>query len=211
MSRKSVSVTMSVLGRSLLALGFVIAAAQSCGGGSSSDPVALCNQLCNKGVSCELDGGAEPAASMTQCMTSCMAAAHCSNQSQLVSAANACLAKPACADFVACTAVLPDCQSTTGSGGAGAAMGGTNGGGAGTNGSGGSTGSGGMGAASCASCDKAATCCAAIAALAGGSAADCTAYSTSMCSTAGQDMAAEASACSQILAGGAAANVAACK
>jgi hypothetical protein len=210
MSRKSVSVTVSILGRSLLALGFVVAAVQSCGGGSSSNTVALCNQVCNRGVVCEADGGTEPAASTVQCMTSCMNQ-NCSNESQRVSAANNCLAMSACSNFVACEAAIPPCQSTTGSGGAGAAMGGINGGGAGTNGAGGTTGAGGAGTASCADCDKAATCCAAIEALAGGSAGACTAYSTSMCSAAGQNQAAEASACSQILAGGAAANVAACK
>lgn len=210
MSRKSVSVTVSILGRSLLALGFVVAAVQSCGGGSSSNMAALCNQVCNKGVVCEADGGTEPPASTAQCMASCMNQ-NCSNESQRVTAENNCLAMSACPAFVACEATIPPCQSTTGSGGAGAAMGGTNGGGAGTNGAGGTTGAGGAGTASCADCDKAATCCAAIAALTGSSTASCTAYSTSMCSTAGQNEAAEASACSQLLAGGAAANIAACK
>lgn len=138
MSRKTVSVTVSILSRSLFALGFMIAALQSCGGGGSSggNAASVCNQRCNRAYSCENDGGAGTATSMAQCMTICMQT--CSNQDQLVAATNTCLAMSSCSDFTACIAAstFPTCQSAggadgSGSGGAGAAMGGINGGGAG--------------------------------------------------------------------------------
>jgi hypothetical protein len=209
MSRQTVSKTVAVLGRSIIALGFVLCALQSCGSSSSSDTTAVCNQFCNREVSCtEADGGPSSAAAMAQCTSSC-AAQKCTNDSELVSAANTCLAKSSCTAFVACAATEPQCQmSTSGSGGTGAATGGTNGGGAGTTGSGGTTGTG-----SCADCDKAAACCAAIATMAGlsSSAAGCDAYSTSMCNTSGQDQSLEAQACTALLQAGAAENIAACK
>lgn len=214
MSRQTVSKTVTVVGRSIFALGFVLCALQSCGS-SSSNTTAVCNQVCNRANSCtEADGGPASSTAMAQCSTIC-AMEKCTNQSELVSAANTCLAKSTCTNFVACAANLPTCQTATGgSGGTGAATGGTNGGGAGTTGSGGATGSGGTtGTASCADCDKAATCCAAIATMAGSSssAAGCDAYSTSMCNTSGQDQSLEAQACAAILQGGAAENIAACK
>lgn len=218
MSRQSISKTVSVLGRSILAFGFVLCALQSCGS-SSSDTTAVCNQLCNRVYSCtEADGGPAPAAAMTQCTEIC-AAEKCTNQSQLVTAANTCLAKSSCSDFIACTATAPTCQTstTTGSGGTGAATGGTNGGGAGSNGSAGTTGSTGSGGttgstASCADCDKAAACCMAIATLEGSSSgSSCTALSAASCNSAGTSSVTIAMECDMVLSTGAALNLAACK
>jgi hypothetical protein len=204
--------TVSILSRSLFALGFVIGALQSCGSsGSGGDATAVCNQQCNRAYSCENDGGAGTSTSMAQCMAICMQT--CSNKDQLLSAANACIAMSACADFTACIAAptFPKCQSAggtggSGSGGAGAAMGGISGGGAGRGG-GGSTGTGGAGgsgtAANCASCDKAAACC-----IASGvsTATTCnSSFSSTMCNTyTGTTQTQYIDTCTQVLQAGAA-------
>jgi hypothetical protein len=205
--------TVSILSRSLFALGFVIGALQSCGSsGSGGDATAVCNQQCNRAYSCENDGGAGTSTSMAQCMAMCMKT--CSNKDQLVSAANACIAMSACADFTACIAAptFPKCQSAggtggSGSGGTGAAMGGISGGGAGRSGGGGSTGTGGAGgsgtAANCASCDKAAACC-----IASGvsTATTCnSSFSSTMCNTyTGTTQTQYIDTCTQVLQAGAA-------
>ncbi|HEY5090882.1 MAG TPA: hypothetical protein VIK30_12975 [Polyangia bacterium] len=216
--------TVSILSRSLFALGFVIGALQSCGSsGSGGDATAVCNQQCNKAYSCENDGGTGTSTSMAQCMAVCMQT--CSNKDQLLSAANACIAMPACADFTACIAAptFPKCQSAggtdgSGSGGAGAAMGGISGGGAGRNGGGGSTGAGGTtgtggsGTASCSTCTKAETCCIAEAQLIGTDAGAC-GLSSAQCNAtqAGTAQNAYIQTCTLTLTTGAGAGLAACQ
>ncbi|HZL16300.1 MAG TPA: hypothetical protein VFG23_01015 [Polyangia bacterium] len=211
MSRQTVSKTVTVVGRSIFALGFVLCALQSCGSSSSGDVVALCQQGCDKAVACEPDAGSigatEAAACKSSCTTQTASTTKCTNAAAIESAAKACLAMD-CSSYQACLGALPACEGggSGGSGGTGGANGGTSGGGAGATGSGGTSGT-----AGCASCDKAATCCAAIAAQADASASGCDAYSTSMCNTSGQDQSLEVQACSAILSAGAALNVTACK
>jgi hypothetical protein len=214
--------TVSILSRSLFALGFVIGALQSCGSsGSGGDATAVCNQQCNRAYSCENDGGAGTSTSMAQCMARCMQT--CSNQDQLVSAAKTCIAMSACPDFTACIAAptFPKCESAggSGSGGAGAAMGGINGGGAGRSGGGGSTGTGGTtggggssGAASCSTCTKAETCCIAEAQFEGADAGGC-GLSAAQCNAtqAGAAQDAYISTCSLTLSIGSGAGITACR
>ena len=215
--------TVSMLSRSLFALGFVIGALQSCGSsGSGGDATAVCNQQCNRAYSCENDGGAGTSTSMAQCMAICMQT--CSNKDQLLSAANACIAMPACADFTACIAAptFPKCQGAggtngSGSGGAGAAMGGISGGGAGRNGGGGSTGTGGAtggggstGAASCSTCTKAQPCCVAAFQLLGADAGACSFSAANCTAMTGAAQTSYIMACSTELTTGAQLGVAAC-
>lgn len=208
--------TVSILSRSLFALGFVIGALQSCGSsGSGGDATAVCNQQCNKAYSCENDGGAGTSTSIAQCMSMCMKT--CSNKDQLVSAANACIAMPACADFTACIAAptFPKCQSAggtggSGSGGAGAAMGGISGGGGGTTGAGGTTGTGGSGAASCSTCTKAQPCCVAAYQLLRVDAGDCTFSAASCNAMTGASQTSYITSCSEEISAGALLGLAAC-
>ncbi len=170
MSRKTVS---AVIG-SFLVAGFALGAVQGCGSSSSStDPTALCEQVCTKGEMCAVDASATTA--MAGCMTTCTSStgsqnpSKCTNSSQIESAYSNCLKMSDCTQFEACVLAAPKCASgtggTSGTGTGGTtSTGGTSGTGtAGTNGGGGAKGTGGAGGsaatATCATCTKAATCC----------------------------------------------------
>jgi hypothetical protein len=230
------SKTVSFLGGAVLGLAFAVGALQSCGGSSSSNTTAVCTQVCEKAAACATDAGVAPPESSAYCMQRCMTET-CSNQAELVSAANTCLAKSTCADFIACAETSPQCISTggtsgtgnggtgagtggttgTGNGGTGAGTGGTtgtgNGGaGAGTGGTKGTGGGGGSGSATCSVCDKAATCCVGLVSFTGhADASDCTAFSAATCnSLPAASQSAYASECSLEISSGADLKVAAC-
>ena len=214
MSRKTVS---AVIG-SLLVVGFALGAVQGCGSSSPSagSVMSLCMQGCAKESSlCGADAGE----TMADCMQGCVSTettstgGACSNQSAILAAGNACLAKTTCAELELCVATVPTCAGGTG-GTSGTGTGGTKGTGGssgtgtgGTTGTGGSTGAAGAsGTATCASCDKAQTCCTAIE-----GASACTDVSAATCnSTPAADQATIISDCQTILTAGATLN-AACK
>jgi hypothetical protein len=165
--------------------------------------------------------GADAGTTTADCMQGCVSSettstgGACSNQSAILAAGNACLAKTTCAELELCVATtVPACAggtggtSGTGTGGA-KGTGGTSGGG-GAKGTGGTSGAaGGSGTADCSICDKAQTCCVAVLTLAGQSTSSCT-YSAARCNAAGAAQATDISICQQILSAGAGA-VAACK
>jgi hypothetical protein len=212
MSRKTVS---AVIG-SLLVVGFALGAVQGCGSSSPSagSVMSLCMQGCAKESSlCGADAGE----TMADCMQGCVSTettstgGACSNQSAILAAGNACLAKTTCAELELCVATVPTCAggtggaSGTGTGGR-TSTGGTSGTGTGgTTGTGGSTGAAGAsGTATCASCDKAQTCCLALAALLGQSTSACT-FSTSSCNAeTGAAQTTDAMTCGMLLTSGAA-------
>ena len=124
---------------------------QGCGSSSSNNNVALCEKVCDKALACVPDAGAIGQQALADCKARCAAVSstHCSNESAITSAANACLAM-SCDGFVTCS--VPACQTTSGTGG--------------TTGNGGSTGNGGAGGSGggdCSVCTKADACCAALA------------------------------------------------
>ena len=113
MSRKLSVVLVGVFASVALAAGFM----QGCGGGSSSNSnVALCDKVCDKALECAPDAGQIGQQAHGDCIARCAAAGHttCSNESEIVSAANACLAL-SCDQISTCR--VPDCQTTTGTGG----------------------------------------------------------------------------------------------
>jgi hypothetical protein len=129
-------VVVSLAGLGVLALG--------CGGSSSSkatDPVALCNQTCDK-VSSLCAAGlptAQVEAGVALCKTQCQtqagsAAAACSNSAAILAAYQQCLTKNTCAELTSCADAAPECVGSGAGGGAGGARG------TGGTGSGGSTG-----------------------------------------------------------------------
>jgi len=160
----------SLVVRSFLVTGFVLGAVQGCGSSGSSsgtDLMSVCMQGCTKIVPCLADAGVSE--TVATCVQNCVASGSsgsttCTNESAIVSAAQACAAKTTCTELEACGATIPKCQTSSGSAGTNGAAG-TNGsagksGGAGTSGSAGSTGAGGAGtAADCSTCTKAANCC----------------------------------------------------
>jgi hypothetical protein len=227
MSRKSSSNTVSVLAKSVFAVGFVVGALQSCGSSSSSDATALCQQSCDKALACTPDAGSIGATADMSCKTNCAAqtatANKCSNLSAIEGAVKACLAMD-CASFETCIeTTVPDCATATGSGGSngtgsggsngtgnggssGTGNGGSNGGGAGTNGAGGGTGS-----ASCSICTKAETCCVALEHLVTADAGSC-GLSAAQCNTlSGTAQTQYISTCNLSLSTGSSAGVAACQ
>src|SRR5262245_4753632 len=116
-------------------LALVAGTMQGCGG--SGDNVALCQQACDKALSCIPDAGAAGQQAATECKQRCattVPTTHCSNEAEIASAARACL-QLACDAYLNCS--VPACQSTSGTGGSGG-NGGTSGGG-GTGGSSGWT------------------------------------------------------------------------
>ena len=171
---------------SILAAGLVVAV-QGCGSSSSSgnDLSAACMQGCAKEVPCLADAGFTE--TMAMCMQTCLAfgapdGGTCTNESAIVSAAQACAAKTSCADLQSCA--IPTCEhgGTGGTNGGGGAKGtgGTNGAAGNGGGTGGTSGAGGAGAtADCSACDKAHTCCVAVM---GATSATCTALTAAMCS-----------------------------
>jgi hypothetical protein len=125
MSNKLKTLLVGVFASLALAAGTM----QGCGGGSGSgDNVALCQQACDKALSCIPDAGAEAQQAATECKQRCattVPTTHCSNEAEIVSAARACL-QLACDAYLNCS--VPACQSTSGTGGSGG-NGGTSGGG----------------------------------------------------------------------------------
>jgi hypothetical protein len=225
MSRKTVS---AVIG-SLLVAGFVLGAVQGCGSSSSSaaNVMSLCMQGCVKIVKCGADAGSSE--TMAECMQGCVSSettstgGACSNQSAIIEAGNACLAKTTCVELEACALTVQPCEgagtggvSGTGTGGAtggtSGATGGANGATGGTSGAtGGTSGAaGGSGAASCSSCDKAQTCCVAAESF-GIPASDCTFSATKCNGMSGSNQTAYVTMCQEILAEGAQYSVAACQ
>jgi hypothetical protein len=238
MSRKSLSSTVSVLAKSVFALGFAVGALQSCGSSSGSDPVALCQQGCDKAAMCTPDGGAIAAAGAAACKSDCAASTgsvtKCSNLSAIESAYKACLAMD-CATFENCIeTTLPACATGTGgsngagtggsngagSGGSnGTGTGGSNGGGAGTGGPGGSNGGGagtngaggGSGTGNCSSCTKGQACCVGALQSLGQDAGVCSFSVTTCNSLSGASQSSYISACATEITAGAALGVAGCQ
>jgi len=215
MSRKSVS---AVIG-SFLVAGFALGAVQGCGSSSSSGTniMSVCMQGCTKYVPCLADAGFPE--TVAECVQSCTASASndggtCSNESAIISAAQACAAKTTCSELEACSATIPDCvtSGSTGTGGTGGshATGGTSGATGGTSGAtGGTSGAaGGSGTtADCSVCTKAAACCLAL----GEPATTCSMISAASCSaTTGADQTTVIQGCQSLLTGGASLS-AACK
>jgi hypothetical protein len=166
MSRKLTAMIVGLFASVALAAGTM----QGCGSSSSSgDNVALCQKTCDKALECTPDAGSIGQQAATQCKMNCTTQVpntHCSNESAIASALNACLPM-ACDAYLNClTTTVPDCQSTTGTGGNG-----------GTTGNGGAGGSGG---GDCSVCTKADACCTA---LASGTACNL----KTMCDSAGAD------------------------
>src|SRR6185437_1367029 len=146
---------------SILAAGMFVAA-QGCSSSSSGgNLMAACMQGCAKEVPCLADAGFPE--TVSACVQSCLASGQpdggtCTNESAIVSAAQACAAKTTCADLESCALGIPQCQHGGAGGTSGAGTGGTSG--SGTGGMTGGGGAGGAGAtANCSICDKAATCC----------------------------------------------------
>jgi len=162
----------SVLGGALIAIGAAFVGVQACSSSSSGNGpggnTALCNQACDKAGACFGDAGPSIAA---QCKASCNdpAKQNCTNQAEITTKANECLAIADCNSYVQCLQAVPNCQggSSTATGSAGATGTAT---GTTTTGAGGATGSGGSGSgATCAACTKSDACCIAI----GGTADQC--------------------------------------
>lgn len=204
------SKTISLVAGSLFLVG--LAAGMNAGCGSSSDNVSVCNQVCDKEVTCLGDAGAQFGITKSECMTQCAQANNttsCPNASTIAADLQACLKQSDCTAFQACIEAAPDCTSSGTGGSAGTHTGGASGTGAGNAGghaTGGTTGAAGSGgAADCSVCDKASACCTA----AGGGAA-CASYSAATCNSSGA-AASYASACQQFLTAAAGSGNAACQ
>src|SRR6185437_5112336 len=195
---------------SILAAGMFVAA-QGCSSSSSGgNLMAACMQGCAKEVPCLADAGFPE--TVSACVQSCLASGQpdggtCTNESAIVSAAQACAAKTTCADLESCALGIPQWQhGGAGTGGtSGSGTGGTSGAGTGgTSGTGGMTGGGGAGGAgataNCSICDKAATCCTA----AGEPATTCSGIPTSTaCNAAtGSTQSGDIQACQGVIAAG---------
>jgi hypothetical protein len=212
MSRKRVSSTVSVLAKSVFALGFVMGALQSCGSSSSSDATALCQQSCDKELACTPDAGSIGATADMSCKSSCAAqtatASKCSNLAAIESAVKACLAMD-CASFESCIeTTVPDCATSSGNGGAnGTGTGGSNGGGAGTSGAGGGS----SGTGSCSSCTKGQACCVGALQLVGQDAGACSFSATTCNSLSGASQTSYIGACAEEITAGGLLGVAGCQ
>ncbi|HVY38692.1 MAG TPA: hypothetical protein VHM31_12175 [Polyangia bacterium] len=194
---------------SLFVVGLAAGTNAGCGSSSSSDAEGLCNQACDKEISCNPNAAAIGLTKAT-CMSECMKAnntSSCPNASAIAADFQACLKMSDCTAFQACVEEVPDCTSGGTGGSSGTHTGGTSG--TGTGGAGGrgtTTGAAGSGGtADCTVCDKATACCTAV----GGGAA-CSSYSAATCSASGA-AATYASACQQFLTAAAASGNAACQ
>jgi hypothetical protein len=141
----------TILGGVVLALGLFAGGIQGCGGGGGTK--ALCDDFCNKGVSCIPDASAamtDPI--LAQCKQTCTTntGTQCTNSSAIIAAAKACL-DVTCDQLEACSETIPECQGGGGGSGGGSGSGGASGTG-GTNGSGGTNGTGGSGGTGAWSC-----------------------------------------------------------
>ncbi len=77
----------------------------TCGGGASSDPVAVCNQVCQRFTSlCDPDAGAAGTMNCQtmQCRMVNQTTCTYSNMSAITTAVNVCLAKTTCRDLQTC-------------------------------------------------------------------------------------------------------------
>ena len=147
MSRKLTALIVGVVA----SLALLAATMQGCGSSSSTNNVALCEMVCDKGLSCTPDAGAEGQQALTICKQNCASqvpTTTCTNASAITSAIQTCLPM-ACGAYLECLSSVPACQTGTG---------GTTGNG----GSGGSGGAGGAPAGDCSVCTKADACCAAL-------------------------------------------------
>jgi hypothetical protein len=177
---------------------------------TSGDYLALCNQSCEKAVTCLAgDAGAAGAQAAAQCMQQCttqsgtMSAATCTNSAAIISAVRACLAM-SCDGYIGCIQSVPPCD------GGGGGLGGSSGGGLGGSTGGGTGGS--SGNASCSACGKANSCCVALFTAVGQDTTSCSTYSTSSCNA--QPAAAQTqliAACNSVVMSGANAGIAACQ
>ena len=209
--------TSSLLGLAVAGLVLLATTSQGCGGSSgssSANAVDVCNRFCDKEAMCT------PQITAAQCKTLFCAnigaggstgtsSGGCGNLTadQATAKFNNCLTME-CAAFMTCAQTVCSGGSvgTTGSAGHTGSGGATGSGG--TVGSGGATGSGGAAGGDCAAtCAKAGTCCAALFALTGGDATQCSAYSTACTSSSAQAL----QPCQLVLSSGANAGVAACK
>ena len=180
MSRKLTALIVGVFASLALAAGTMQGCSSS--GSNSGDDVALCQKVCDKALECTPDAGSIGQQALTQCKQNCTTQVpqqHCSNESAIRSAINACLPM-SCDGFLSCAQSVPACQSTTGTGGSG--------------GAGGSTGSGGSGGGDCTVCTKADACCTAL----GGGASNC-ALKASCDSATAEQKATYISACQGVL------------
>jgi hypothetical protein len=79
----------------------------SCGGASSSDPVAVCTNVCQRYTTlCTPEAGATGmnACQGLQCSTLDQVTCRYSNMDEITAAVNACLARSTCADLQVCLA-----------------------------------------------------------------------------------------------------------
>ena len=77
----------------------------TCGGGASSDPVAVCKQVCQQYTAlCNPDAGATATMSCETMQCSMVTQTSCtySNMNAITAAVNACLAKTTCVDLQTC-------------------------------------------------------------------------------------------------------------
>ena len=149
MSRKLTALIVGVFASLALAAGTMQGCSSS--GSNSGDDVALCQKVCDKALECTPDAGSIGQQALTQCKQNCTTQVpnqHCSNESAIRSAINACLPM-SCDGFLSCAQSVPACQSTTGTGGGGGSTGGG--------------GAGGTGASDCSVCTPADACCSALA------------------------------------------------
>lgn len=206
--------TISLMAGSLFVVG--LAAGTNVGCGSSSDNVSLCNQTCEKEISCLGDAAATFGLTKASCMSECMKANNsstCTNASTIASDFQACLKMSDCTDFDNCIQAVPECTGAANGGSSGTHTGGSSGTGSGAAGghaTGGTTGAAGNGGtADCSVCSKASACCAAEAALSGQSAASCSALSVAKCNAG--DTTSTAANCQTIVQAGAALSLPACQ
>ncbi len=206
------SKTISLVAGSLFVVGLAAGINAGCGSSSSSsDAQGLCNQACDKEISCNPNAAAIGLTKAT-CMSECMKASNttsCPNASAIAADFQTCLNMSDCTAFQACVEEVPECTSAGNGGSSGTQTGGSSG--TGTGGAGGhtttSTGAAGSGGtADCSVCDKAGACCTAF-----GAGTDCSSISASMCNAAGGQSANIAAECQALLQAGATANIAACK
>lgn len=172
--------TVSMMAGCLFAVGVVAGVIGGCSSSGSSDYVGICEQLCNKEISCLGDASAGLGLSASVCMSECMSqanTANCPNASQVAAGAQACLGKSDCTQFMACVDAAPQCTSGGATGGtSGTGTGGTTGSAGHAGGTGGTTGGAGSGGtADCSVCTTfvSSGCCAALATKEGQSSASC--------------------------------------
>ena len=115
-------------GRLALVLGLLAGAAAGCGGGGANSQ-KLCEEACDRALSCARGGDGPAPEGLAECKQRCLgdSAAECSNDSARISAAQACLTMT-CDELLACATSIPACE-VAGSGGTAGGTGGSSAGG----------------------------------------------------------------------------------